>query len=833
MPFAISDVDKHKRGLDAKQKRQWVAIANSVLSKCIADGGNDESCAPRAIIQANGAVPSKASGGSKNMPKSKDEIKAESLEAQAESIREAFRQTFDKPQREIAPSLPPAFWVREVFEDHVIVRGEGADFWRVTFTTDGEGDITFADRDEWTEVEQAFVEKMLGETLIANGGSIKATSDGKIGGYLVRFTDQDTPDLAGEFFTAETDFDLKDGERTTIYYHHGQDPTLGKSAIGEGALKIDDVGVWLDGQLDLRDRYITALAQRLEQDAGASKAHFGLSSGTAPHLVEREPREKAVWLKRWPLRLDASITPTPAEPTTRVITLKAYTERADPEFTIKALLPEDPPPASTASRQGVSADAIKEPAKPTKAPPKRAPKPKRKAATGGGKVTLKIVPINGQQYVFDVAEDGTRGDPRGLFDTAEKAQEFITAELQPPWFKAIVRLQADNLANMQAMQKATDERYEKMFAAMAAQTTPGGKGFSYSGEPTKPQKGLIDFLKAIIYDDRATLKAMGAEWTEYDNEYSDGTKVLGDQTGATGGFLVPDQFLAQIIKVDPEQEIVWPRADKVPMANRTLQVPGLSTAGSTPGQTNMIPGMVGHWTETGTQKSEVEITFYQIDLVAHEYSGWIPIKDALLEDSPMAVESIVRDTMRDGVRFYRDEAFLDGTGTGQPQGVVDAPGTLALPRAVAGTITYLDLVRMKQGLLPSSWTNAMWIFHISAYETLRTLQDPEGHFIWVDNARDGEPPRLLGLPWMFTEKTPTLGLRGDVILADWKWYLIGNKSELSIASSEHVLFLLNQKVIKFVMRVDGQEKLPAPIFLKDGITEVSPFVVLAAGVGTT
>jgi len=488
MPFQTADVDKHKRGLDAKQKRQWVAIANSVLSKCIADGGTDETCAPRAIIQANGAVGGKAMTDEQD--NKDDAAKAESLDEQIESIREAFRLTFAKPQREIAPDPPPDFWVRDVFDEHVIARG-GSEYWRVPYTMDADDNITFAERDEWTEVEQEFVEKMLGETLIAYGGAIKATAGGKIGGYLVRFTDQDTPDLEGEYFTKDTDFDLVDGERTTLYYHHGQDPTLGKMPIGDGTLKMLDEGIWLDGQLEMRNRYIAALGRRIEQDQAESKENFGLSSGTAPHIVEREPMEKAVWIKRWPLRLDASITPTPAEPTTRVITLKAYIE-ANEGFEIKALLPEDPP------KKGVSADAIKKPAKPTPKPaPKRAPKPKQKSATGGGKVTLKVIPINGQQYVFDVAEDGTRGDPRGLFDSAEKALEFIAAELQPPWLKAIMRSAADTRALMQEQQKATDERYDKMFAAMAAQTAPDGKGFSYNGEPTKPRKGFVDFLKAV------------------------------------------------------------------------------------------------------------------------------------------------------------------------------------------------------------------------------------------------------------------------------------------------------------------------------------------------
>lgn len=56
MPFSPSDADKHKKGLTDQQKKQWAAIANSVLEACIADGGTTETCDAKAIIQANGAV---------------------------------------------------------------------------------------------------------------------------------------------------------------------------------------------------------------------------------------------------------------------------------------------------------------------------------------------------------------------------------------------------------------------------------------------------------------------------------------------------------------------------------------------------------------------------------------------------------------------------------------------------------------------------------------------------------------------------------------------------------------------------------------------------------
>lgn len=55
-PWAIGDVDSHKKGLSAKGKARWVAIANSVYKKCMAEGGTDKTCAPKAIRQANGVV---------------------------------------------------------------------------------------------------------------------------------------------------------------------------------------------------------------------------------------------------------------------------------------------------------------------------------------------------------------------------------------------------------------------------------------------------------------------------------------------------------------------------------------------------------------------------------------------------------------------------------------------------------------------------------------------------------------------------------------------------------------------------------------------------------
>jgi hypothetical protein len=56
MPWTADDASKHKKGLSPKQAKQWARIANSVLKRCMAKGGTEETCAASAIKQANGVV---------------------------------------------------------------------------------------------------------------------------------------------------------------------------------------------------------------------------------------------------------------------------------------------------------------------------------------------------------------------------------------------------------------------------------------------------------------------------------------------------------------------------------------------------------------------------------------------------------------------------------------------------------------------------------------------------------------------------------------------------------------------------------------------------------
>lgn len=144
--------------------------------------------------------------------------------------------------------------------------------------------------------------------IIDSNSPVKMVDEKTVAGYLVRFTNQDNPDLVGDFFTANTDFDLiEQPARRGVYYNHGLDAMLKNTRIGVGEIVQDDVGLWITAQLSIRDRYEEAVLQLLRE------GKLGWSSGTAPFLVEKMPFGKAHFIKKWVIA-EASLTPIPAEP---------------------------------------------------------------------------------------------------------------------------------------------------------------------------------------------------------------------------------------------------------------------------------------------------------------------------------------------------------------------------------------------------------------------------------------------------------------------------------------------------------------------------------------
>jgi hypothetical protein len=165
------------------------------------------------------------------------------------------------------------------------------------------------------------------ELLTFQGGEVKAVGDdGKFEGYAILFTDKDNPDLLGDYFTKATDF-FFDGKESFdvpfLLYHHAQNPVMKARRIGTNVKAvIDEVGVFVTGELNRRDKYEKAIYEKL-----LKKKKLGFSTGSAPHLVSRKSLGDVDEITAWPI-IELSLTPTPVEPGTsaRVASIKSLIE---------------------------------------------------------------------------------------------------------------------------------------------------------------------------------------------------------------------------------------------------------------------------------------------------------------------------------------------------------------------------------------------------------------------------------------------------------------------------------------------------------------------------
>jgi HK97 family phage major capsid protein len=151
----------------------------------------------------------------------------------------------------------------------------------------------------------------------------KALGEGKVGGYLVRWGGNGDVDLTGDYFTKETDLGISEGDRLPVYFEHGFDPVIKSRKLGRGEIqRFDDVGVWFEAQLELRDEY----ERKIYELAEAGK--LGWSSQAGGSLVAKEAGIGGTFIATWPLA-EATLTKSPAEYRNTAIPLKSIYPEAE------------------------------------------------------------------------------------------------------------------------------------------------------------------------------------------------------------------------------------------------------------------------------------------------------------------------------------------------------------------------------------------------------------------------------------------------------------------------------------------------------------------------
>lgn len=321
--------------------------------------------------------------------------------------------------------------------------------------------------------------------------------------------------------------------------------------------------------------------------------------------------------------------------------------------------------------------------------------------------------------------------------------------------------------------------------------------------------------------------------------------AMGERVPAEGGFLVPEVLRAQVLAY-MTPAIVRPRAKVLPMSSLRLPVPLLDNP-SQASSGQALGGLTFSFTEEGAAIANTTPAFGRVVLEARKLAALCTVPNELADDAAGAFGDFLARVIALGMAWVEDDYFIGaaGTGVGCPQSLINAPGAVSVSRQGSSAVVFLDVVGMFKALAPASKqvgltpgvTNVVWLLSSSAMDQLLELNyqvtpsggtvtaiPPSGWFTMGDGGDVG--PSMLGLPAIVTDHQPALGTAGDVILADLRNYLIGDRQVMQVERAAlGAQFINDNSLFRVRSRVDGRYWVQSSSTTEAG-QSVSPVVVL-------
>ncbi len=316
--------------------------------------------------------------------------------------------------------------------------------------------------------------------------------------------------------------------------------------------------------------------------------------------------------------------------------------------------------------------------------------------------------------------------------------------------------------------------------------------------------GFSDALESVAAKHRNT-QAMGAFRTfivkgEGGLNPQERAALSVDAEGSGGYTVVPEEFLAQLIKFVDNMVFIRGIATVLPMTNAdSIGVPSLEND----------PADADWTSELMTGSEDSTMSFGARRLQPNPLAKSIKISKTLLRKSAIPIEQLVRDRLGYKFAVTEEQAFLTGTGTNQPLGVFTASATGVTTSQDVSTgntttdITADGLINCKYDLKAQYMASPSlrWVFSRTAVRNIRKLKDGNGQYLWQAGLA-GTPDSILEVPYLMSEYVPSTFTSGLYvgILGDFRHYWIAESLKMELQRLDELYAATNQ--VGFIGRME-------------------------------
>ncbi len=296
----------------------------------------------------------------------------------------------------------------------------------------------------------------------------------------------------------------------------------------------------------------------------------------------------------------------------------------------------------------------------------------------------------------------------------------------------------------QLSMKDFEAKVKEVAEAYIKQMTPVDKKFFvFPGIGTDPRL-LNDvsaegkFVKTLSF-----LRALIGKDTKVLNEMHNEVKVkanLSEGSTTAGGFLVPEEFKAEIMRLAPQFGVLRRECRIIPMLYDVVRIPA---AGGNAQSAN--------WTNEAAQILQTNPNFREIALTINKLAAIPKVSNELLMDANVPVIQYLSEIIAEAFAKAEDEQGFNGIGS-PFVGVLSCTGTPSRAHAggtAAQSLSYQDLINATGDIYTNALANAKFYFNRTMGAHIRGLITTAGAPIFSSVANE-----IAGFPLVLTEILP-------------------------------------------------------------------------------
>jgi HK97 family phage major capsid protein len=341
-------------------------------------------------------------------------------------------------------------------------------------------------------------------------------------------------------------------------------------------------------------------------------------------------------------------------------------------------------------------------------------------------------------------------------------------------------------------QKITAEKLErdKKEAELKAQLDQVERLLSRPGAGQRADEQVRQEAKAFLNFVTKGEKEMGADEVKYLRTTSD----------TEGGFLVPTQYVPEIVKKITEISPIRQVARRRQTTAKEFEMP-----------TRVSLLSVG-WVGEGQQDTLSNSTYGLEKIPVHKMQVSIPITMEQLRDSAFDMKAEIFGDAQEAFAQKEGQAFVSGSAVKQPEGILTNGSVGYHAMGDASAIT-ADGILDAQGQVKAGY-NLSYLLNRKTLSKIRILRESSGrNYIWQPGMGAGMPAQIGGLPYLSVIDMPDIGAGAfPIALGDWgRAYVVVDNLNMETIRDPYTR--KREGLVEFTLyrRVVGQVILPEAI----------------------